>query len=442
MPSRSAPSSQKVANVAVTTETAEATIIQTRHRIPETPLTGRPDPRLPGADPRAAALPRAARDRDAQDACARGIRADACQALRGHRPARPHRHDLCLSGQGRGPLRDGPLADAEIRQSEDAHVAGAAAVRRRPREAHLRHAALSPKWSASISRTIRSRSRHFDEPCALCGAEQVYLDEVILDDQGRAHVRLLRHRPLRERGEAKGHRGAIWRGQPGGGSGMTDEPLLRVNGALEILRRAHRLRGCLASSSGRAKCWRSSANPARARRRCSTASRRGCSRPRARSSYRMRDGSFRDLYRMSEAERRFLMRTDWGFVHQNPADGLRMTVSAGANVGERLMAVGDRHYGKHPRDRDRLARPRRDRRGPHRRPAARLLRRHAPAPADRPQPRHRPAARLHGRADRRPRRLGAGAAARPPARPGRRPRPRGRSSSPTTSPWRGCCRTA
>ena len=62
-------------------------------------------------------------------------------------------------------------------------------------------------------------------------------------------------------------------------------------------------------------------------------------------SYRMRDGEMRNLYTMSEAERRFLMRTDWGFVHQNPADGLRMTVSAGANVGERLMAVGDRHYG-------------------------------------------------------------------------------------------------
>jgi len=62
-------------------------------------------------------------------------------------------------------------------------------------------------------------------------------------------------------------------------------------------------------------------------------------------SYRMRDGQFRDLYRMGEAERRFLMRTDWGFVHQNPAEGLRMSVSAGANVGERLMAVGERHYG-------------------------------------------------------------------------------------------------
>lgn len=61
--------------------------------------------------------------------------------------------------------------------------------------------------------------------------------------------------------------------------------------------------------------------------------------------YRMRDGTMRNLYELGEAERRLLMRTDWGFVHQNATDGLRMTVSAGANVGERLMAVGQRHYG-------------------------------------------------------------------------------------------------
>src|SRR3546814_13374166 len=48
---------------------------------------------------------------------------------------------------------------------------------------------------------------------------------------------------------------------------------------------------------------------------------------------------------MSEARRRLLMRTDWGIVYQNARDGLRMKVSAGANVGERLMAVGERHYG-------------------------------------------------------------------------------------------------
>ncbi len=52
-----------------------------------------------------------------------------------------------------------------------------------------------------------------------------------------------------------------------------------------------------------------------------------------------------DVLSLGEAERRMLMRTDWGFVHQNPRDGLRLNVSAGANVGERLMAVGARHYG-------------------------------------------------------------------------------------------------
>lgn len=54
----------------------------------------------------------------------------------------------------------------------------------------------------------------------------------------------------------------------------------------------------------------------------------------------------RDTVTMSEPERRMLSRTDWAFVHQNPRDGLRMSVSAGGNVGERLMAVGARHYGQ------------------------------------------------------------------------------------------------
>ena len=52
-----------------------------------------------------------------------------------------------------------------------------------------------------------------------------------------------------------------------------------------------------------------------------------------------------DLFALSEPRRRLLMRTDCGIVHQNPRDGLRMGVSAGANVGERMMAVGARNYG-------------------------------------------------------------------------------------------------
>ncbi len=53
-----------------------------------------------------------------------------------------------------------------------------------------------------------------------------------------------------------------------------------------------------------------------------------------------------DIYSVPEQERRRLMRTAWGIVHQNPRDGLRMDVSAGGNVGERLMDRGDRHYGQ------------------------------------------------------------------------------------------------
>jgi putative phosphonate transport system ATP-binding protein len=60
--------------------------------------------------------------------------------------------------------------------------------------------------------------------------------------------------------------------------------------------------------------------------------------------YRTAQG-LRDTLTMPEPERRTLGRTEWAFVHQNPRDGLRMGVSAGGNVGERLMAVGARNYG-------------------------------------------------------------------------------------------------
>ena len=52
-----------------------------------------------------------------------------------------------------------------------------------------------------------------------------------------------------------------------------------------------------------------------------------------------------DVHDLSEARRRLLSRTEWGFVNQDAREGLRMGVSAGANIGERLMAVGARHYG-------------------------------------------------------------------------------------------------
>ncbi len=63
-------------------------------------------------------------------------------------------------------------------------------------------------------------------------------------------------------------------------------------------------------------------------------------------AYRLRDGRMQDLFSLDEAERRLLLRTDWGFIRQDATQGLRMSVSAGGNVGERLMSVGERHYGR------------------------------------------------------------------------------------------------
>lgn len=62
--------------------------------------------------------------------------------------------------------------------------------------------------------------------------------------------------------------------------------------------------------------------------------------------YDTREQGLVDLATLSDARLRLLARTDWGFVRQNALDGLRMGVSAGANIAERLMAVGGRHYGE------------------------------------------------------------------------------------------------
>jgi putative phosphonate transport system ATP-binding protein len=61
--------------------------------------------------------------------------------------------------------------------------------------------------------------------------------------------------------------------------------------------------------------------------------------------YRDPTGHLHDVDAMPAPELRTLHRSDWGFVHQDPRQNLRMNVTAGGNVGERLMAQGGRHYG-------------------------------------------------------------------------------------------------
>ncbi len=61
--------------------------------------------------------------------------------------------------------------------------------------------------------------------------------------------------------------------------------------------------------------------------------------------FRSDDNYVQNICNISEPDLRQLMRTDWSFIHQNPRDGLRMNISAGGNIGEKLMAIGNRHYG-------------------------------------------------------------------------------------------------
>jgi putative phosphonate transport system ATP-binding protein len=61
--------------------------------------------------------------------------------------------------------------------------------------------------------------------------------------------------------------------------------------------------------------------------------------------YRDPNGALHDVHAMPDPALRRLHRSDWGFVHQNPRENLRMGVTAGGNVGERLMSQGARHYG-------------------------------------------------------------------------------------------------
>ena len=53
-----------------------------------------------------------------------------------------------------------------------------------------------------------------------------------------------------------------------------------------------------------------------------------------------------DLTQLPEVRRRQLRRKEIGLVTQRPSDGLRMHISVGGNVAERVLVNGVRHYGQ------------------------------------------------------------------------------------------------
>ncbi|WP_412103535.1 alpha-D-ribose 1-methylphosphonate 5-phosphate C-P-lyase PhnJ [Stappia stellulata] len=174
---------QKVANVAVTTHTGEATIIQTRHRIPEEPLVEGQVLvyQVPIPEPLRFLEPRETETRKMHALEEYGlmhVKLYEDIARHGH-IATTYAYPVLVAGRyvmdpSPTPKFDNPKMD----MSPALQLFGAGREKR---------IYAIPPFTRVVSLDFEDHPfeiQSFEEPCALCGAENVYLDEVILDDRG------------------------------------------------------------------------------------------------------------------------------------------------------------------------------------------------------------------------------------------------------------------
>ena len=187
----------KVANVAVTTETAKATIIQTRHRIPELPLTDGQTLvyQVPIPEPLRFLEPRETETRKMHALEEYGLmHVKLYEDIAKHgRIATTYAYPVKV--EGRYVMDPSPTPKFD---NPKMHMSPAlAAVRRRPREAHLCDPALhrsgEPRFRGSSVRDpdLRPALRALRRGAGLSRRGDPRRPR-------RAHVRLLRHRPLRK----------------------------------------------------------------------------------------------------------------------------------------------------------------------------------------------------------------------------------------------------
>jgi alpha-D-ribose 1-methylphosphonate 5-phosphate C-P lyase len=161
--------------------TREATIIQTRHRIPGAPLReGRSSSTRCRSPSRC--LPGAAR---AETRRMHALEEYGLMHVKLYEDIARHGHidDLRLSGEGRRPLRDGPSPIPKFDNPKMDMHAGAAAVRRRPREAASTPCRPTPRRQPRL-RGPPVRGTTWDHGPARCAGRDSYLDEVVTDDEG------------------------------------------------------------------------------------------------------------------------------------------------------------------------------------------------------------------------------------------------------------------
>jgi alpha-D-ribose 1-methylphosphonate 5-phosphate C-P lyase len=174
---------QKVANVAVTTHTSEATIIQTRHRIPEEKLGVQHTLvyQVPQPEPLRFLEPRETETRKMHALEEYGlmhVKLYEDIARNGHIATT---YDYPVKVEGRYVMDPSPTPKFD---NPKMHMSDALQLFGAGREKRIY---AVPPYTQVVSLDFEDHPftiQKFDKPCALCGAENVYLDEVILDDKG------------------------------------------------------------------------------------------------------------------------------------------------------------------------------------------------------------------------------------------------------------------
>jgi alpha-D-ribose 1-methylphosphonate 5-phosphate C-P lyase len=175
---------QKVANVAVTTKTSEATIIQTRHRIPEETLRAGQTLvyQVPIPEPLRFLEPRETETRKMHALEEYGLMHVKLyeDIARNGEIATTYAYPVKV--EGRYVMDPSPIPkfdNPKMHRSEALQLFGAGREKR---------IYAVPPFTDVVSLDFEDhpfRIQTFGKPCALCAADGVYLDEVVLDDKGK-----------------------------------------------------------------------------------------------------------------------------------------------------------------------------------------------------------------------------------------------------------------
>jgi alpha-D-ribose 1-methylphosphonate 5-phosphate C-P lyase len=198
---------QKVSNVQVTTKTTEATIIQTRHRIPETALQAGQTLvyQVPIPEPLRFLEPRETETRKMHALEEYGLmHVKLYEDIARHgRIATTYAYPVKVEGRYvMDPSPTPKFDNPKMHQSPALQLFGAGREKR---------IYAIPPYTEVVSLDFEDHPfeiQTFSEPCALCGAKGSYLDEVILDDKGGSMF-VCSDTDFCEDRQAEGHRGHL-----------------------------------------------------------------------------------------------------------------------------------------------------------------------------------------------------------------------------------------